>query len=175
MPTRLDKVLDGVNERDCAFYSALQNEDDLGMVVRAHIHIEHEVRSFIKAAAPAPQHLKFCEMDFDATVRLATVLGLHAEYQRPLMHLGSLRNKFSHRLDMKIGDEEANNFYEALGPDAKQAAQHSFAQIQKDEPGKHPNNFRKLPPKDRLLFSLVSLRGGVLIELVRVLGKLDKL
>src|SRR6478736_2632080 len=174
MPSQLDKVLDGVNERDRAFYLALQNEDDLGMVVRAHIHIEHELRSFIQAAAPAPQHLKFSEMDFDATVRLAMVLGLHAEFQRPLMHLGSLRNKFSHRLDMKIGDEEANNFYEALGPGAKRAAQHSFAQVQKDEPGKHPNNFRKLPAKDRLLVSLISLRGGILIELVRVLGKLDE-
>jgi hypothetical protein len=39
-----------------AFYEALRVEDDLGMIVRAHIHIESKLREFIESAAPAPEH-----------------------------------------------------------------------------------------------------------------------
>ena len=175
MPSHTDGIIEGQAGRDQEFYSALRGEDDLGMVVRAHIHTEHTVRAFITAAAPVPEQVKFSAMDFDATVRLALVLGLDAEFQKGLSSLGSLRNKLSHRLDMRIGEEEANNLYESLGPVTKRVVHHSFARVRNDEPGKHTDTFTKLVPRDRLLLCLIALRGGILIEVVRVLGKLDEL
>lgn len=80
MPTMVHGLIEGLAERDKAFYEALRGEDDLGMVVRAHIHIEHELRGLITAAAPKPDQVKFSEMDFDATIRLALILGLHPEF-----------------------------------------------------------------------------------------------
>lgn len=53
--------------------AALSGEDDLGMVVRAHIVIEHELEEFVRLAAPEPSQVKFSEMDFDGKVRLALV------------------------------------------------------------------------------------------------------
>jgi hypothetical protein len=144
------------------------------MVVRAHIHVEHTVRAFITAAAPAPEHVKFSLMDYDATVRLALVLGLNPEFHAALSGLGSLRNKFSHRLDMRIGEEEASNLYKSFGPTAKRVVHKSFERVQKDEPGRHANSFSMLVPRDRLLLCLIALRGGILIELVRALGKLGE-
>src|SRR5262245_35594087 len=38
--------------------AALSTEDDLGKVVRAHIHIEHELQEVIFLAAPNPDHIK---------------------------------------------------------------------------------------------------------------------
>jgi hypothetical protein len=175
MPSITDDLIDGAKERDQAFYLALQGDDDLGLVVRAHIHIEHELREFVKAAAISPDQVRFSQTDYEGTVRLALILGLSTEFKAPLTALGGLRNKFSHRLDMKIGDQEANGIYDSLGPAGKSVVQHSYASVRRDAAdGRHPANFKDLPPKDRLMVSLVSLRGGIRIELLRALGKFDE-
>ncbi|HEX9271286.1 MAG TPA: hypothetical protein VGA01_03620, partial [Candidatus Binatia bacterium] len=95
--------------------------DDLGKIVRAHIHIEHELQELIFIAAPNPTHLKpFERMEFSEKVQLALVLGLNAELKAALNATGNLRNKFSHRLDMKIGEEEVSNLIATLPSPAKQ-------------------------------------------------------
>jgi hypothetical protein len=104
--------------------AALSTEDDLGKVVRAHIHIEHELQELIFLAAPRPDHIKrFENMEFFEKVQLALVLGLNADLKPALSATGTLRNKFAHRLDMKIGEEEAKNLIATLTPRAKQRFQ----------------------------------------------------
>jgi hypothetical protein len=109
---------------------ALKGEDELGMVVRAHIHIEHELREFVSLAAPNPNALKFSEIDFDGTVRLALVLGLNPELKPSLNPAGSLRNRFSHKLDMKLGEQEANNLFSTVPHEDKESLQFIYAQTQ---------------------------------------------
>jgi hypothetical protein len=90
-----------------ALAEVLRAEDDLGKIVRAHIHIEHELREVIFLVAPNPMQLKsFDKMEYADKVQLALVLGLNAELKPALNATGNLRNNFSHRLDMKIGEEE---------------------------------------------------------------------
>jgi hypothetical protein len=176
MPKAIHGLIDGLAERDRDFYLALQGEDDLGMVVRAHIHIEHEVREFILAAAPKPKHVDFSTMTYASAVRLALVLGLDDSFQPALTKLGSLRNKFSHRLNMKLGDEEATGLYAALSETAKLAAEHSYSKLRADSSdGERPEHFGALPSRDRVILCVVSLRGGILVELARAAGKLDDL
>jgi hypothetical protein len=99
-------------------------EDDLGKVVRAHIYIEHELQDFIFFAAPNPGQLpRFEHMEFSEKVRLALVLGLNSELKPALNAAGNLRNKFSHKLDMKLGEEEAKNLIATLTPSARQRFQ----------------------------------------------------
>ena len=101
--------------------AALRNEDDLGKVVRAHIHIEHELQGFIFFAAPVPDQLKsFDSMEFTEKVQLALLLGLTPDLKAALNATGRLRNKFAHKLDMKIGEDEAKNLIATLTPSAKQ-------------------------------------------------------
>jgi hypothetical protein len=96
--------------------AALRNDDDLGKVVRAHIHIEHELQDLIFFAAPKPNQLKsFDKMEFSGKVHLALVLGLNADL-KPALTTGTLRNKFAHRLDTRIGEEEAKNLIATLAP-----------------------------------------------------------
>ena len=104
--------------------AALRNDDDLGKVVRAHIHIEHELQDVIFFAAPKPNQLKsFDKMEFSDKVHLALVLGLNADLKPALTATGTLRNKFAHRLDTRIGEEEAKNLVATLAPSAKQRFQ----------------------------------------------------
>jgi hypothetical protein len=113
-----------------ALFATLTTEDDLGRVVRAHIHIEHELQELILFAAPSPSHLKsFDKMEFSEKVQLALVLGLNADLKAALAAAGNLRNKFSHRLDMKIGEQEANNLIATFKSSAKQRFQAIFHKI----------------------------------------------
>jgi hypothetical protein len=107
-----------------ALAEVLRAEDDLGKIVRAHIHIEHELQEVIFLAAPNPTQLKpFDSMEYSEKVQLALILGLNAELKRALNATGNLRNKFSHRLDMKIGEEEVTNLISTFTPSAKQQFQ----------------------------------------------------
>jgi hypothetical protein len=104
--------------------TALRNEDDLGKVVRAHIHIEHELQDFIFFASPVPDQLKsFDGMQFTDKVQLALLLGLTPDLKAALNATGRLRNKFAHKLDMKIGEDETKNLIATLTPSAKQRFQ----------------------------------------------------
>jgi hypothetical protein len=104
--------------------AALRNDDDLGKVVRAQIHIEHELQDFIFFASPVPDQLKsFDTMEFTDKVQLALLLGLTPDLKSALNATGRLRNKFAHKLDMKIGEDEAKNLIATLTPSAKQRFQ----------------------------------------------------
>jgi hypothetical protein len=111
---------------------ALLSEDELGMVVRAHIHLENQLQEFILVAAANPHEVKFSEIDFAGTVRLALALGLDPKLKAALNAAGSLRNKFSHRLEMKLGEEEARNLFTTLTPNDANAVQNVYMQLRKN-------------------------------------------
>src|SRR5258708_1065128 len=77
-----------------AFLTTLLSEDELGVVVRAHIHIEHELEKFLCAALENPNELG--RLEYSARVRLALACGLRADLKGPLNAFGALRNRFSH-------------------------------------------------------------------------------
>jgi len=139
------------NEQDArvaTFIDALNSEDDLGMVVRAHIHIEHELREFVTSAAPRPDQVKF--RNFNGTIGLALVLGLDARLEPPLRAIGNLRNKFSHRLGMKLGLQEVKDLFAALSPQDKEMMQEIYVK----QGGK---DIQAAPIAERVRFVLIAL------------------
>jgi hypothetical protein len=62
-------------------------------------------------------------MEFFEKVQLALAFGINAELQPALNAIGNLRNKFAHKLDMKIGEEEANNLIATFRGPSKQRLQ----------------------------------------------------
>jgi hypothetical protein len=162
-------------ERNRDFYIAMRSEDDLGLIVRGHIFVEHQVREFISVAAPKPDLFKFSDFDYFSTVKIAFILGLDAEFQRSLPAIGKLRNKFSHRLDMKLDDQMADNFYESLGPVSQGACIASYGdlvnanEIQRGT----AQSFADLGARDRMAISIISLRGGILAQTLGTAGLLD--
>src|SRR5262249_60949172 len=107
-----------------ALGGALETEDDLGKVVRAHIHIESELQLIIFFAAPNPNHLKsFDRQEFSEKVQLALLLGLRPDLASPLNAAGKLRNKFAHRLDTRLNEEISKNLLATLPPQLKDRPQ----------------------------------------------------
>jgi hypothetical protein len=155
------------------FYEVLKAEDDLGMIVRAHIHIEGKVREFIEAAAPAPEHFKLNDFDYDQTIRLALILGLDTDFKSALSAVGSLRNKFAHRLDMSLGDVEAKNLYTAMGGQVKSVAQRSYANLLNRFPDK-PQQMNHLPARDRIALYLIAIRGGIVFSVAIAKGLVQR-
>jgi hypothetical protein len=117
-------ILDRFRKRMEALADVLSKDDDLGKVIRAHIYIQHELQDFIFFAAPSSDQLKLLkDLDYSGMVGLALVLGLNVELKPALNAIGGLRNRFAHRLDMKIGEEEAKNLVNSLPSQAKQKYQ----------------------------------------------------
>src|SRR5262249_50042185 len=86
--------------------------------------IEHELQDFIFFASPVPDQLKgFHTMQFNDKVQLALLLGLNPDIKTALKATGRLRDKFAHKIDMKIGEDEAKNLIATLTPAAKQRFQ----------------------------------------------------
>lgn len=143
--------------------------DTTVMLVRAHIHIESKLREFIEVAAPAPEHLKFSDLDYNQTVRLALILGLDIEFKSALSAVGGLRNKFAHRLDASLGKAEAENLYAALGEQVKSVAQRSYATLLNKYPEK-PQQMARLSPRDRVTLYLIAIRGGLIFSVAIAKG-----
>lgn len=153
----------GIAAKQARLIVALSGADALGVVIRAHIHVEHEVIAFIEARLPVPSALSLKDLDYDRRVKLALALGFPDEFSKALSFLGTLRNKFAHDLDASIGEQEANNFAQAMGPakvttaDAYQATHAKLG-----GPGK-PTPFGKLPAMDRFILLGQTLWAGVAV------------
>lgn len=70
---------------DKEFQAALEGDDQLGMVIRAHIHIEAGLNDVLDVLLVSPKHVEKMNLDFSQKVMLATALGLRPRYQSPLL------------------------------------------------------------------------------------------
>jgi hypothetical protein len=77
--------------------AAFRGQDELGVVLRAHVHIEHQLERYIHTALEEPNELR--RMEYSARVRLALACGLRKDLKLPLNAFGALRNKFAHTLN----------------------------------------------------------------------------
>jgi hypothetical protein len=118
-PKTVAKTLREIKDRETKLFSALEGEDDLGVVLRSHIYIEHELKQYILELAPKPEHIKFSDYEYNGMVVLALALGLSPELKAALSSIGSLRNRFAHKLDMTLTMQEANNIYNSLSADGE--------------------------------------------------------
>lgn len=144
--------------RRSAFLQVLENEDDLGMVIRGHIHLEHELREFILAASPQPTEAKLSEYDYVGMLGLAMTLGLDPPLEAGLLAVGRLRNKFAHQLDIKLTGDEAKKIYETLLPSIRADAEQSWAKTVHLRSGTgRPSNLLESSPKDLIAVSIAML------------------
>ena len=120
----------GLEDRQARLTDILMGEDELGVIVRAHIYVEHELTEFIKARLNPPAALDAIRLDYSGRVRLALALGLLPELKSALQFVGTLRNKFAHQLDSAINKEDADNFEKALGVLGKPIVDGAFQRLE---------------------------------------------
>ncbi len=85
---------------DTKFLEALFGEDELGVVVRAQIHIEARVNALLEILVPFPKKLP--RLRFEQMLNLACALGLRDTSISAIKELGNIRNQFAHQLDTRL-------------------------------------------------------------------------
>jgi hypothetical protein len=145
------------------FMAALFGEDELGVVVRAHIHIEARLLELLSILVTDVTRLQRMDLDFAQSVHLAVALGLKAEHAPALLALGSLRNAFAHRLDTRLSDDNVNSLYTALSGGDKEVVQLAFKRTKAQQEVPDLPEFRRLDPKTRFILIAVALRAMLLV------------
>jgi hypothetical protein len=146
-----------MSERMGQLLAILGNEDDLGVVIRAHIYIEHELTEFIQARLSDPSILKPLHPTYEDKVLLAVGLGLSQDYQAALANIGKLRNGFAHELRGSLGQQEANNLRRAMAVEALDIARRSYAATREKLASNRPKKLEQQEPRDEIALYLVVL------------------
>lgn len=149
---------------DEEFQAVLQGEDELGVVVRAHIYIESSLNTLLESLLVSPKHLEKMNLDFSQRVSLSVALGLRPQYESPLLALGTLRNHFAHRTGTKLSKDKVNNLYAALSSEDKTLVQQSHERTRKKlKTETKIQSFNRLMPKAQFILIAVVLRALLLI------------
>lgn len=160
----------GLADQMAKFNAALLGEDPLGVVVRAHIYIEHELIGFIRARLERPELLEALKLDYDGKVKLGLALGLPEEFGPALSTVGKLRNGFAHRLEATIGEQEANNLKKALGEEYQVALTNYAATNAKLNPEEPSLPLSQREPMDQIIIYLLVLWSGIAVASARARG-----
>lgn len=149
------------------FMEVLNGEDELGAVIRAHIHIEALLLELLGLLVKDEEALRKLNLEFSQSVDLAIALGLGPEHAKGLRAFGKLRNEFAHDLNSKLSDTRINNLYESLSAADKEVMQQAYARTN-SQLGVSPPSFRNLTSKEKFVLIAVALRAMLQVALLEV-------
>lgn len=149
------------------FYDDLAREDDLGMILRAHLHIEHQLKEFISLFLPFSERCDWEEISYARRIDLALSCGLPEDMRTPLKKIGTIRNDFAHKLNMVIEKETVQNMYN----DLSQRHRDVVKLCHKELGGKEPLKPSQSDPKELLQILLVSIHSAILAEILHTRTK----
>lgn len=144
---------------DERFHKDLTAEDELGAVIRAHIHIESSIIDFVRARVHYPDDLP--RLQYEARLRLATSLGLKQEYFEGLKLIGDIRNSFSHKLDATLTDAKINELFSKLCDEGRELTLTAYQMTNRHLEMTDTLPFDKLPARDRFTLIAVTLKAYV--------------
>ena len=153
---------------DDAFIEVLNGEDDLGVVVRAHIHVEAKLLELLELLVVDTKYLERMRLSFGHRVNMAVALGLNPEYAPPLSALGTLRNAFAHSLDTQLSDERVNKLHAALSGPVKDTVLLAYERTKTQLSMADATPFKGLSPKFRFVLISVALRGMLVASIREV-------
>jgi hypothetical protein len=139
------------------FSKALQGEDELGVIIRAHIYIESELDKYL--AKSLTDYGQLGRLDYGMKVRLALASGLRRDLKAPLNALEGLRNKFAHQLGMTLTAADVDNFYNTFGKTERNSVDQSLAVLSGQ---KQIVSHARLDPKSRMVVYVLALWGAML-------------
>ena len=142
---------------DEEFSRHLTAEDELGVIIRAHIHVEASLNEIVVALVPFPDDLP--RLNYEPKLKLACALGLKQDRFQPLKRLGDLRNSFGHRLDATLSDSKVNELYGALCTEDKDLIAAAYKMTNDQRGDSNPPAFDTLPAKDRFVLIAVMLKA----------------
>ncbi|MFA0718964.1 hypothetical protein AB4622_23525 [Vibrio splendidus] len=143
---------------DESFKEALFADDDLGSVIRVHLHIEHYVNEILSIIVPYSDDLKPLQLDYFGKVNLLSAMGYNPERLKVLLALGKMRNKFAHDLNYKLDSSNVDNLYETLDVKSKEILQNSHNKIRAKTEHLGVQKFKHLSAKDKFVLLAVVVK-----------------
>ncbi|ARC91934.1 hypothetical protein B6A42_07300 [Vibrio coralliilyticus] len=110
-------------ELQTTFLDSLDGEDELGVVIRSHIHVEQYLNALIVKLNVNEKYLDKMELTYFQTVRLAIGLGLDPRFESALCKLGKIRNDFAHNIRGNLTEDDAKSLYQCLSGTEKNTLQ----------------------------------------------------
>ena len=104
-------------------FSYAKSGDELGLVLRCQMELESHLDTLLQSMVPVPDRLSKMQLNYFLKVQLALSLGLSDNLEGALRYFGTIRNKFAHKPQQKIGKSEAKNLYKVLPPEVRKMAQ----------------------------------------------------
>jgi hypothetical protein len=102
-----------------SFLDLVDGEDELGVVIRSHIHVEQYPNKLIVKLNVSAKYLDKMELTYFQTVQLAIGLGLDPRFESALYKLGKLRNDFAHNIRGNLMEDDAKSLYQCLSSSEK--------------------------------------------------------
>jgi hypothetical protein len=143
----------------------LQGEDELGTVIRGHIHVEAQILRLLEVLVPYPEHLKKVKLDYAQKVQLTVAMGLKPEQAASLNMLGSIRNRFAHKLERNLTKSDADNLYKSLEAEAKTLVQEAFELTNNQLSSDKSTKFKHLSPRDQFVLIVIALQQMLLRDI----------
>lgn len=158
---------------DTEFIQVLTGEDELGIVIRAHTHIEASLNELLELMVPYPKFIDEMNLPYAQKARLACALGVKKQHLPPLLVMGKLRNTFAHSLNAKLTKERVDELYNCLSKDDRTVVHMSYERTKTQMLRERGPDFRKLDPRDQFILMAVSLKALIVIAVREIRGRGD--
>ena len=138
------------------FLEDLQQEDELGAVIRAHLYIERIVNEILRVVVPFPESLKSLRLDFNGKLSVICAMGMKEETKKCFSQIGRLRNRFAHEPNYRLTKSDTNSLYKSLEKEDKNLVQKCYRDLSGSSPEwKDMPQFKKLSARDQ--FTLIAI------------------
>ena len=144
---------------DEMFHEALGAEDELGSVIRVHLHVEYYIDEILSKLVYDTDYLPPLKLDYSDKVNLICALGVNPKFKTVLIALGSMRNKFAHKPFHKINKSEVNNLYKTLSSTDKEIFQSKYKKLIESH---NTKPYKELDPKDKFILIAIIVRRIVI-------------
>jgi hypothetical protein len=134
----------------------LLGEDELGIIIRAHIHIEEYVDKFLILKTEEYKYLEKVKLEFSEKVLVGLSLGLDEKFYSPLIVISKIRNKFAHKTDSSLTQSDVNNLYESFCAEDKADLQ-KIIRDNPDRPATLSSTFKELTIIEKLIVMVIFL------------------
>lgn len=115
------------------FSKDLAREDELGIILRAHLHIEFQLKEFIFLFLPFSERCDWLKVSYAARVEIALSLGLPEDMRKPLEAIVKMRNDFAHKINTMLDKKTALDFYNGLSDRHREAVKLCYKELGNNE------------------------------------------
>lgn len=156
---------------DQQFITDLQREDDVGLVLRGHLHIEQQLVALASLLLPLSSRCDWSCIPYRAKVEIAHACGLSEDVKLLLIKIGKIRNGMAHSLNAVVSKDVVTNLYNSLSDRLRIGLQECYEAMRAERfPG--PSS---VEPRDLLVLILLNARQAAAADAIALERQISEL